>query len=65
MYYGRAFAGGAPGIELAARGRSNGIHAPFADWLIFACARARDLEPEHDDAHFAHIEGLAASPGNV
>ncbi len=47
-------------IRLADRGRAAGITAPFADLLIFACAKEHALDLAHDDTHFSQLEQLEA-----
>jgi predicted nucleic acid-binding protein len=45
--------------ELAGRARTNGISAPAADLLIFACAKTYGLEIEHVDRHYEMLAKLA------
>jgi len=45
-------------FELARRARSSGISVPATDILIAACARRHQVELEHADADFSHLEKL-------
>src|SRR5438094_832135 len=45
-------------VRLADRGRAAGVTAPFADLLIFACAKEYQLDLAHDDSHFTQLEQL-------
>jgi predicted nucleic acid-binding protein len=47
-------------IRLAERGRAAGLTVPFADLLIFACAKLNGLEVAHDDSHFNELAKLDA-----
>lgn len=47
-------------VRLADRGRAAGLTVPLADLLIFACARAHELDLAHDDSHFTQLEQLDA-----
>ncbi len=45
-------------IRMADRGRAAGQTVPFADLLIFACARTHGLDVAHDDVHFEQLAQL-------
>src|SRR5574338_541684 len=45
-------------IRLADKARATGVTAPLADLLIYACAKAHQIELAHDDAHFDELENL-------
>jgi predicted nucleic acid-binding protein len=47
-------------IQLADRGRSEGITVPLADLLIFACAKLNGVDVAHDDSHFDELAKLEA-----
>ena len=47
-------------VRLADRGRAAGVTGPFADLLIFACAKEHRLDLAHDDAHFEQLARLEA-----
>lgn len=47
-------------IRLADRGRAAGRTIPFADLLIFACAKLNELDVAHDDSHFDELVKLDA-----
>ncbi len=47
-------------VRMADRGRAAGVTAPFADLLIFACAKVHHVDLAHDDAHFTQLEQLGA-----
>jgi predicted nucleic acid-binding protein len=44
--------------DLARRARSAGISVPATDILIAACARHHEVELEHADSDFSHLEKL-------
>src|ERR1700742_2404821 len=44
--------------DLARRARSAGISVPATDILIAACARHHQVELEHADSDFSHLEKL-------
>ena len=46
-------------FELARRARAAGISVPATDILIAACARRHEVELEHADSDFSHLEGLS------
>ena len=50
----------AEAMRLADRARAAGTTAPWADLLIFACAKLNDIEIEHDDDHFDALSKLEA-----
>ena len=45
-------------FDLARRARSAGISVPATDILIAACARHHQVELEHADSDFSHLEKL-------
>ena len=45
-------------FTLARRARAAGISVPATDILIAACARHHEVDLEHADADFSHLENL-------
>jgi predicted nucleic acid-binding protein len=45
-------------FDLARRARTAGVSVPATDILIAACARHYDVELEHADSDFSHLEGI-------